>query len=98
MDEILEAVPLKAALVEGLVHRAGDIGRVINAVEAHERARFDVMEDNGFAPEAVSRAWLEGLRWANELQKMLGNSGGGSRTARPSRHASGGGRSMAPKG
>lgn len=83
MEEILESVQLSEELRTGLIHHSGPYGKLIAALTHHERGEFEQLEKLGVTPRDVSRAWLAGVRWANELQQLMSEAGMSTRRKKP---------------
>lgn len=70
LDEILRRVPLKEELARALTHREGPAGKVLVAVEHHERGDWHGITQTGLSPVTVSVAWLEAVSWVNAVRSL----------------------------
>ena len=71
MQEVLEKVPLNDEATSALLNREGDLGRILKTVEDYERGDWTSVEHQEFAPEAVSRAYLDAIEWADSIASQL---------------------------
>ncbi len=71
MEELVEALPLSADVVEALVSRTGLKGRVLEAAIAYERAEWDSLPSIGIPASEVSGAYLEAIDWASSMSKAV---------------------------
>jgi EAL and modified HD-GYP domain-containing signal transduction protein len=71
MEEIVEALPLSADVVEALVSRTGLKGLVLEAAIAYERAEWDSLPYVGIPAADVSGAYLEAIDWASSMSRAV---------------------------
>lgn len=68
-------LPLAPPVSEALVDRAGSLGEILEVVEAYERDDLGRMLVSGFAPESLTRAYLEAVSWSLDVRRSLAGSG-----------------------
>jgi EAL and modified HD-GYP domain-containing signal transduction protein len=71
MSEVVSAIAVAGDLAEALLARGGEAGRVLAAVDAHERASWETVETLGFDTADVCLAWLEATAWAQDLWRNI---------------------------
>ena len=71
MGEILKELPLEQEIVDALERRDGELGRLLNLVEAFERGDWRVTDAAGIAPGEGQRCWVEALKWLEMIQTGL---------------------------
>ena len=71
MSELLEQLPLSDTVREALEHHSGGYGRLLRCAQALERARWTEAKELGYRDEAVFRAYMDAMRWANEQAAAL---------------------------
>lgn len=67
LDVLLAQLPVTPAIVEALGSRTTPLGRVVVAARAQDRGDPEGVLAAGIAPEIVSTAWREAVRWTREL-------------------------------
>lgn len=71
MNELLQQVPLSADVKQALLHRGGEMGRILTEVENYERGRFDRLTWMVDA-SLYEIAYRHSVNWARQSQQALG--------------------------
>lgn len=67
LDEAIAGLPLTEEVSDAVLHHAGRLGRVLQAVRLYERCDWDDPVLSSFDPGLMSEAYLSGLSWADEV-------------------------------
>ncbi len=74
MAEILEQLPLTVEVREALAHHAGNLGLLLDAIEAAENRELDkalrLHQHLGIAPERFLQAQIDGLAWVSRIRTV----------------------------
>lgn len=71
MDQVLQRIPLSDELGLALLEGQGNYGRALKLVEAQELGEWETVEELGFDGPRVSEVWLQAVRWAESLKRLL---------------------------
>ncbi len=71
LAELVEQLPLSVPVREALEHRTGGYGRLLQCALALERSQWSDAKETGYPEEAVFRAYMEAMRWADEQAALL---------------------------
>ncbi|MDW7982672.1 MAG: HDOD domain-containing protein [Thermomicrobium sp.] len=71
MDELLAALPLAEELRVALLHRAGELGAILDLILAYERGNWERALSLGLRPSVVTSAYLDAIALAREIDQAL---------------------------
>jgi EAL and modified HD-GYP domain-containing signal transduction protein len=71
MEKAIQGLPLSDEIVEALLFRKGNTGRVLKAVLAYERGDLTKALELNITPEAVTNAFINTLHWVNSLVDVM---------------------------
>jgi EAL and modified HD-GYP domain-containing signal transduction protein len=71
LEEILGSLPLNAEIADALLKGSGRIGEVLQGVLACERGDWESAARLGVGDEALSRAYLDAIAWADANSRAL---------------------------
>ena len=72
IESLVGELPLREDIASALIHGDGELGRLLAAVTAYERADFAAATTLTGAPELVARTYLESIRWADSAVRAVG--------------------------
>lgn len=74
--EVIDLVNPADQIAEALLHRTGDLGRLLDLAEMTELGRFDhaaeILENLGLGVKELMAAEVEALRWSNGIAEEMG--------------------------
>ncbi len=71
ISELVNNLPLSPELSEALVARSGIAGRALNDVLNYERGDWKALDNSALPIEIITRAYLDAINWAKELNSHL---------------------------
>ena len=75
LEEVLAQIPLAEQLQNGLLHREGLFGQLLDLADAIESVNFDEMESIrktlGLTAEQITNIQIQAIRWSNELNSQI---------------------------
>jgi EAL and modified HD-GYP domain-containing signal transduction protein len=71
MPELLEELPLTAAVTRALLAQEGDLGVALREVQAYERGTWDPTTYGGLTPEVIHAAYIDAVSWAEAAQTLV---------------------------
>ncbi|MGH8229486.1 MAG: EAL and HDOD domain-containing protein, partial [Steroidobacteraceae bacterium] len=66
--DLLDELPLSAAVERALVAQEGDIGAALKCARAYERASWGRVSYNGLGPSLIRAAYVDAVFWAEQTQ------------------------------
>ncbi len=76
MDQVLETMPLTPELRGAILNREGVAGRLLLAIEAHERGDWEAIERNGLDLSVLTPAWVDAAVWVRQIRGLTRSSPG----------------------
>jgi EAL and modified HD-GYP domain-containing signal transduction protein len=67
MEEVIAKLCLSKELVDGLLYREGQLGRVLNAVQLYEQGQWDKLSNSGINPQTICEAYINSIRWSGTI-------------------------------
>lgn len=73
MPELLDELPLAAAVGRALIAQEGDVGAALKCARAYERASWGRVSYNGLDPALIRAAYVDAVFWAEQAQALTAN-------------------------
>ncbi len=70
IGDLLDELPLAAAVERALVSQEGDIGTALKCARAYERASWGRVAYNGLSPALIRAAYVDAVFWAEQTQAL----------------------------
>lgn len=71
MSELLNKLPLSAAIQMALLEKQGTLGEVLRAVTAYEQGEWDAVMASPYEPDLLRTIFWDSMRWAEDVLKSF---------------------------
>lgn len=71
IQQIVEELPLSAAIARALTANEGDLGKALQCTRAYERAAWDQVKYNDLPPALIRAAYMDAVFWAEQARALI---------------------------
>ncbi|MBV9911042.1 MAG: HDOD domain-containing protein [Sinobacteraceae bacterium] len=71
IQQVVEELPLTAAIARALTANEGDLGKALQCTRAYERAAWDQVKYNDLPPALIRAAYMDAVFWAEQARALL---------------------------
>lgn len=71
MPELVNELPLAAAVTRALLAEEGDLGAALRSVRAYERGVWDQTSYGGLPPDLICTAYVDAVSWAESARVLI---------------------------